>query len=554
VTQPGESFDYVIVGAGSAGCAAALGLSDDPDVSVAVIEAGPPATGRLFEIPRLFGLLLKTTFDWDLQTEPEPRLGGRRCYLPRGRVIGGTSSINTQLYVRGHRSDYDSWAADLGLDGWGFDDVLPVFKHQEDNERGEDDFHGVGGRLRVSDARSLDPLLEAWLDAAQQAGHRPTDDFNGPQQEGVGAYQLTQSEGLRWSSASAFLEPAARRPNVAVMPMTQALEITWDGTRARGLRVDNAGAVRTIGVERELIICGGAYLSPHLLLLSGIGPADELRELGIEPIIDLPEVGRNLSDHAGCFISLPTDRATALSGETAAAEDLLRREGRGPMTWAEVGGFLGSSTGLKVPDLQFHAALGIVNEEGLSAGLDHGLGFGPYVCRPASRGSVRLRSSVPYAKPRIRHNYLADALDRELLRTGVRMAMEIARQPALRDHGADLRIAAGRGLAPVADTDEAVDDFITGNTFSFYHPSGSCSMGKVVDAQLRVLGLANVRVADASVLPTELTGNLNAPAIMIGGRVAAFIRAASSPAGGPTPVNGGALRLRHAAAQPTRKD
>jgi choline dehydrogenase len=519
-----ERYDYVIVGAGSAGCAAAAALSEDTDASVAIVEAGPPAQGRLFEIPRLFGLQLKTTFDWDFQTEPEQMLGGRRCYLPRGRVLGGTSSMNTQLYVRGNCTDYDSWRDDLGLAGWGYEDVLPVFRRQEDNERGEDEFHGVGGPLRVSNARSVDPLLLAWVEAAAEAGHPPNADFNGARQDGVGVYQLTQRNGLRWSSAMAFLKPAARRPNVSVFPLTQALGVNWNGDRAVGLDVDSGGTVRTIAIERELIICAGAYLSPHLLLLSGVGPADELRRAGIHPVLDLPDVGRNLSDHPGCFISLTSRTGEPPNVDTTADEELLRREGHGPMTWAEAGGFLKSTSDVSVPDLQFHAALGLVKEEGLSAGLDHGLGFGPYVCRPIATGSVQLRSAIPYAKPRIRHNYLTDPADQGLLRTGVRMAMQIARQPALRAHVEDLECAAQAGLAPTSDTDPAIDEFIRGNAFSFYHPSGSCSMGKVVDNELRVYGLANVRVADASVIPTGLTGNLNATAILIGERVGDFIR------------------------------
>jgi choline dehydrogenase-like flavoprotein len=526
-----ERYDYVIVGAGSAGCAAAAALSRDPDVSVAVVEAGPPARGRLFEIPRLFGLQLKTTFDWDFQTEPEPALGGRRCYLPRGRVLGGTSSMNTQLYVRGNRDDYDSWRDDLGLTGWGYEDVLPVFRRQEDNERGEDDYHGVGGPLRVSNARSVDGLLLAWVEAALEAGHRANPDFNGADQEGVGIYQLTQRDGLRWSSAMAFLEPASRRPNLTVHPLTQALGIRWDGDRAVALEVDTTSTVRTIGIERELIICAGAYLSPQLLLLSGVGPADELRNVGIEPIVDLPDVGRNLRDHPGCFISLTSRTGQAPDVDTTANEELLRREGLGPMTWTEAGAFLKSAPEIGIPDLQFHAALGLVKEEGLSAGLDPGLGFGPYVCRPVGTGSVQLRSAVPYAKPRIRHNYLVDPSDQALLRTGVRMAMRIARQSALRSHVEDLESAARAGLAPASDTDEAIDDFMRANAFSFYHPAGSCSLGKVVDAQLRVHALANVRVADASVIPTGLTGNLNATAIMIGERVGDFVesRGTSAP-------------------------
>jgi choline dehydrogenase-like flavoprotein len=539
-----ERYDYVIVGAGSAGCAAAAAISEDPDASVAIIEAGPPARGRLFEIPRLFGLQLKTTFDWDLQTEPEPMLGGRRCYLPRGRVLGGTSSMNTQLYVRGNPADYDSWRDELGLAGWGYEDVLPVFRRQEDNERGEDAFHGVGGALRVSDARSVDPLLSAWVEAALEAGHPANADFNGARQEGVGVYQLTQRNGLRWSSAMAFLEPAARRPNVTVLPLTQALGIRWAGDRAVGLNVDVGSQTRVIGIDQELIVCAGAYLSPHLLLLSGVGPAEELRAAGIRPVIDLPDVGRNLKDHPGCFISLPSRDGGPLNVDTAYNEALLRAEGYGPLTWSEAGGFIKSTSEVPWPDLQFHAALGLVKEEGLSAGLDHGLGFGPYVCRPRACGAVQLRSAVPYAKPRIRHNYLADPSDRELLRTGVRMAMQIARQPGLRDHVENLQSAARAGLAPTSDTHDGIDEFLSGNAFSFYHPSGSCSMGKVVDSELRVHGLANVRVADASVVPTGLTGNLNATAILIGERVGDFIRG-SVPTGAEADISGSLSRVRH---------
>jgi choline dehydrogenase-like flavoprotein len=533
-----ERYDYVVVGAGSAGCAAAARLSEDRDASVAVIEAGPPATGRLFDIPRLFGLQLKTTFDWDFHSEPERQLGGRRTYLPRGRSIGGTSSMNTQLYVRGHRADYDGWRDDLGLDGWGYDDVLPVFIRQEDNERGASEFHGAGGPLRVSDARSVDPLLTTWVAAARDAGHPANADFNGPEQEGVGIYQLTQRDGRRWSSAKAFLEPAAERPNLTVLPLTHALRIAWDGDRAVGLEVDHGGEVRTIGIERELLVCGGAYLSPQLLLASGVGPADELRAVGIEAVLDLPDVGRNLRDHPGCFISLRALGEGPADTYSPASEELLLREGIGPLTWTEAGAFVRSSPELSRPDLQFHAALGLVQEEGLSSGQEHGLGFGPYVCRPASTGTVRLRSSVPYAKPRIHHDYFADPHDRELLRRGLRMAMEIAREPALREHLESLDEAAAAGLAPASDTDEALDAYIRDNAFSFYHPSGSCAMGRVVDSRLRVMGLSNVRVADASIMPTELTGNLNAPAIMIGERAGDFIAGApEAPTAAPAAVD-----------------
>jgi choline dehydrogenase len=265
-----EVYDYIVIGAGSAGCAAAGRLSEDPHARVAVIEAGPPSAGRLFEVPALFARQLKSAYDWDFQTEPEPALGGRRNYLPRGRVVGGTSAMNTMVYVRGNAADYDGWAA-LGATGWGYNDVLPFFRRSEDNERGESEFHSTGGPLAVSDARSVHPLLLAWVAAAQQVGVRANDDFNGPKQEGVGIYQVTQRDGLRCSSARAFLEPASGK--LELLHSTLALRIVWDGERAVGVEVDRAGDVRTIYAEAEIIVSAGAYQSPHLLLLSGVGPA-----------------------------------------------------------------------------------------------------------------------------------------------------------------------------------------------------------------------------------------------------------------------------------------
>jgi choline dehydrogenase-like flavoprotein len=504
-----ERYDFVLVGAGSAGCAVAGRLSEDPAATVAVIEAGPPATGRLFEIPALFSQQLKTAFDWDFATEPEPALAGRRAYLPRGRAVGGTSSMNTMLYVRGHRHDYDTWR-ELGNEGWGYADVLPYFKRSEDNRRFRDEFHGTGGPLTVSDPQSIHPLLDAWIEAAQEAGHEHNDDFNGAAQEGVGRYQVTQRDGLRCSSAAAFLDPATDRANLTVLSSTLALRITLEAGRAVSLTVDHAGEVREIGIDAELIVSAGAYLSPHLLLQSGVGPADELVAGGIEPRHDLPDVGRNLQDHAGCFLSFVSS-TPPLSGPDTTA-------------WCEVGGFVRSSAAVDVPDIQLHAALGIVRDEGLAAPLDHGVAWGPYVARPASRGSVRLRHPNPYAKPRIIHGYLSDDDDRMRLREGIRIAMEIAGQPAIARHlEMDLTASANAGLAPGSDTDAAIDEYIGAAAFSFYHPSGSCMMGPVLDHELRVHGLDNVRVADTSIMPTLITGNTNAPAIMIGERAAAFI-------------------------------
>ena len=523
-----DTFDYIVVGAGSAGCALAGRLSEDPEVTVALVEAGPPASGRLFEIPALFSQQLKTVYDWDFETEPEEQLNGRRAYLPRGRVIGGTSSMNTMLYVRGHRYDYDTWAR-LGNTGWSYEDVLPFFKKSEDNRRGADDFHAVGGPLTVSDPGFVHPLLRGWVAAAENAGHKANPDFNGADQEGVGYYQVTQRDGLRCSSAVAFLSDAADRPNLTILPSTLALRLRFDGSRAVALEVDHLGQTRSIRVEREIVLSLGAYNSPHLLLQSGVGPADELTAAGITPRHDLPDVGRNLQDHAGCFLSFFSGTPPVLGPDTSAEEDLLRRNGEGPMAWIEVGGFLRSSSDVPAPDIQLHAALGIVRDQGLAAPLEPGMSFGPYVARPASRGSVRLRHSNPYAKPRISHNYLSDPDDLARLREGVRICMGIAREAPLASMvDGDLRTAAAAGLAPVSDLDHHIDEYIRTQSFSFYHPAGSCMMGKVTDHELRVVGLDNVRVADTSIMPTLVTGNTNAPAIMIGERAAAFIRRESA--------------------------
>lgn len=519
-----DSYDYIVVGAGSAGCALAARLSEDPGVSVALIEAGPQAQGRLFEIPALFSQQLKTAYDWDFESEPEPQLGGRRAYLPRGRAVGGTSSMNTMLYVRGHRYDYDTWER-LGNKGWGYSDVLPYFKKSEDNQRGADEFHGVGGPLTVSDPVSVHPLLTAWVEAAENAGHTANPDFNGASQDGVGYYQVTQRGGLRCSSAVAFLAPAAERPNLTVLPSTLALRLRFDGARATGLEVDHLGSARTLHVNREIVLSLGAYNSPHLLLQSGVGPADELTAHGIAPVHDLPDVGRNMQDHAGCFLSFVSNVPPVLGPDTSAEEERLRTQGSSPMAWTEVGGFFRSGDNLPAPDIQVHAALGIVRDQGLAAPLEPGVSFGPYVARPASRGSVTLRHSHPYAKPRIFHNYLDDADDRARLREGLRICLRIARESRLTSMlDGDLQSSAAAGLAPVSDRDEDLDDYIRTQSFSFYHPSGTCMMSKVVDNELRVFGLDNVRVADTSIMPTLVTGNTNAPAIMIGERAAALIR------------------------------
>jgi len=524
-----ESYDYIVIGAGSAGCAVAGRLAEDQSCRVGLIEAGPPSKGRLFEVPGLYPRQLKSLYDWDLHTEPELQLGGRRNYLPRGRVVGGTSAMNSMLYVRGNRADYDGWK----VEGWSYDEVLPFFRLSEDNERGESAFHGVGGPLRVSDARSIHPLLYAWVDAAVEAGHSLNPDFNGAVQEGVGIYQVTQRDGLRCSSARAFLDPVAGQDNLQILDSTLALRLVFEGTHAVGVEVDRGGAVRTIYASEEIIVSAGAYQSPHLLLLSGVGPADDLREAGIAIVADLPEVGRNLQDHCGSLLALPTTTDhLLLGGDTSAAEEELYATGYSPLTWVEGGAFVRSRPELEAPDLQFHATLGLTVDEGLGVTSRAGLSFGPYRGRPASRGWVKLRTPEPYSKPRILHNFLEEESDRVVLRDGLRLALEIAEQPALRQHLVGLDAARSEGLIPRSDGDADLDEFIERTAFAFYHPCGTCAIGTVTDPTLRVHGVEGLRVADASVIPNEITGNTNAPSIMIGERAADMIRTGATSAAG----------------------
>jgi choline dehydrogenase-like flavoprotein len=489
---------------------------------VLLLEAGPPDSGRIFELPALFSTQFKSAFDWDLLTEPEPQLDRRRLYLPRGRALGGTSSMNTTLYVRGHRRDYDEWAEN-GAEGWSYEDVLPFFLRSEDNERGANAFHAVGGPLRVSDPRSPHPLLEAWVDAAVEAGHRPNDDFNGPVEDGVGLYQVTQRDGLRCSTAAAFLRPAEDRPNLTIWTGATATRVIFERRRAKRVELERYGQFETVEAECEVVISAGAYLSPQLLMLSGIGPAEHLRAHGIEVRADLP-VGMNLQDHPGCFLSYFSRIPDVTGNDTEENERLLRSSGRGPLTWAEAGGFARTSPELDAPDLQFHAAPGMFADDGLAESLGHALAFGPYPAKPASRGRLWLRSKVPTAKPRILHNYLSDPRDLDVLRAGLRMAMTIARKPSLAELLEPEGKASAAGLIPRSTSDEDIDAYIRSSVFSFFHPCGTCAIGDVVDTELSVFETEGLRVADASVMPSVIRGNTNAPAIMIGERAAEFIR------------------------------
>jgi choline dehydrogenase len=517
-------YDYVIVGAGSAGCVLAGRLSEDPDVRVALVEAGSADGAEEIHVPVAFGALFKGRHDWDLQTEPEPGLGGRRAYLPRGKVLGGCSSINAMVYIRGNRADYDEWAAD-GAGGWAYDDVLPHFRRAEDNERGADAFHGVGGPLAVSDSRSGVGLTDAFVEGCVQAGHPHNHDFNGAEQLGAGRFQVTQRNGMRCSAAVAYVHPALGRPNLDVILDALALRVLLDGTRAVGVEIERHGVVEQLRAEREVIVSAGAYGSPQVLMLSGIGPADELAPLGIEAAIDLP-VGRGLQDHPMALLNWLTDEESLLTAATADNVALLQSQGRGPLTSnvAEAGAFVCTRAGLAGPDVELHFAPVLFCDEGLTPPQAHGYAFGPTVIKPTSRGRVTLRTADPATKPRIFHDYLATPEDRASMVAGLRLALEVAAQPAL------LAVAGAPLLVPESGSEKDLLAFARRAAQTVYHPTSTCAIGSVVDSELRVLGTEGLRVVDTSVMPSALRGNTNAPAMMVAEKAAAMIRRAAASA------------------------
>ncbi len=512
------SYDYVIVGAGSAGCVIAARLSQDPNTSVALVEAGGADTAEEIHLPVSWSELFKGPYDWDLDSEPEPGLNRRRIFLPRGKVLGGCSSTNAMIYIRGNPADYDAWAAG-GAVGWGYEDVLPYFRRSEDNQRGHDRFHGVAGPLTVSDGRSLHPLSAAFIAAGVEAGFPHNADFNATTQSGVGYFQLTQRDGMRCSTSVAFLRPASGRPNLTTICDTLVHRVVVESHRATGVEVSRGGQLETIKAEREVILSAGAYETPKLLMLSGIGPADALTAFGLGVQADLP-VGHELQDHLFVLVNYLTDVETLETCLTAANIELLESEARGPLTSniAEAGGFFASRPELAAPDIQLHMAPVMSYQENLGIPTAPALALGPCTLTPTSRGTVALRSGNPAAAPRIQHNYLTTEEDRLAIVAGLRIALDIADQPALRN------VITGPFEVPESNSDADLLAFARQTGLTLYHPTSSCAIGSVVDARLRVYGIEGLRVVDASVMPTIVRGNTNAATIMIAERAADLIR------------------------------
>jgi len=516
-------FDYIIVGAGSAGCVLAGRLTENPNNRVLLLEAGGKDWHPFIHMPAgLAKLVSKDSINWSYETEPQKELNNRRLYWPRGKVLGGSSSINAMCYCRGHRKDYDSWA-DSGAAGWDAASVLPYFIRSEDQEHGASEFHGVGGPLSVQDLRYTNELSKVFLDAAVEAGFPRTDDFNGLRQRGFDYYQVTQRNGKRCSTAVAFLHPAENRPNLTISTQSLAEQILFDGERARGVKFRRKNKTHT-ATAGKVVLAGGAINSPQLLMLSGVGPADHLRTIGLDIHLDLPGVGQNLQDHLDVCTLYETQKLVGydqLNDLAVGLRYLFTHNGPGSSNIAEAGGFIVSQHAVDDrPDIQMHFVPALLDDHGRNTLPGHGMTIHACTLRPESRGELKLKSSNPSEAPAMQPNYLAADYDRKMMLECVRLARQIFSQAAFAPYR-------GNEIFPGAEaqSDEQLMDFIRKKAETIYHPIGTCKMGTdelaVVDPNLHVRGIEGLSVVDASIMPTLVSGNTNAPTIMIAEKFAA---------------------------------
>lgn len=527
--MPRPIVDYIIVGAGSAGCVLANRLSEDPACRVLLIEAGGADEAAAIRTPALFSRLQDSPYDWGDRTLPQQTMQGRRIYIPQGKVVGGSSSINYMIYIRGNRRDYDRWAG-LGNNGWSYEEVLPYFIKSETNLTFADRFHGCTGPLKVTSHSQLSPVTRRYLEAAQEAGIPHNPDFNGERQEGCGPLQRTIADGIRCSAAHAYLQPIRHRPNLSVIDHAHATTLLFHNDRVMGVQYLRYGVVEQAYAAAETILSAGAFRSPQLLMLSGLGPARELEKLGIEARLDLPEVGKNLQDHiharVRCELTQPLTFSALADREKASASDRYESTGTGPLStnFLEAGCFVNSRPGEDYPDLQLFL-FGNLTPEYPEAGVPdrHGIALTAYVNRPRSRGRVTLSSADPLDRPRIDPNYFDDPDDLRCLVEGVRWNLKILYGKAFDDiRGAEL--SPGAGIRSHAE----LEDFVLRTASTTWHPTTTCRMGidagAVVDPSLRVNGVRGLRVIDASVMPAIVSGNTNAPVIMIAEKGADLIK------------------------------
>ncbi|HRL98797.1 MAG TPA: choline dehydrogenase [Acidovorax sp.] len=528
-------FDYIIIGGGSAGSVLAGRLSEDPAVRVCLLEAGPADNSVFIHCPAGLAVMAKFELNgWGFATTPQPALNHRRGYQPRGKVLGGSSSINAMVYIRGQHADYDHWAAE-GNPGWGWEDVKPYFIRSEGNERGASEWHGASGPLNVADLRSPNIFSQHFTDAAIQAGHAHNTDFNGATQEGVGLYQVTHKNGERHSAAKGYLTPHLARPNLQVITGARATRILFNGQRAVGVEYRQGGSVQQLRATREVLLSAGALLSPQLLMLSGVGPGAHLQQHGIPVLHDLPGVGQHLHDHPDVVQVMDAPALKDLFGlsltgmaRTLRGINEWRRHRTGMLTtnFAEAGGFIKSDPSEPVPDLQLHFVIGKLVDHGRKTVLGHGYSGHVCILQPKSRGAVTLASSDPMALPLVDPNFLGEPDDMQRMVRGFKRLREIFEQPALAQFGARELAATG-----IARTDAEIEQCIRQYADTIYHPVGTCRMGPgamdVVDSELRVHGLQGLRVVDASIMPRIVSGNTNAPTVMIAEKAVDLLRAAA---------------------------